>query len=124
MRGAIVHHFEEDEPMSTRLSLTVVASIVLGCLILGLFFGQPATGQQAPAAAPLVKWEYKVFYGDPIGQPVGSIIDPSKTEEEFNKLGLEGWEYAGSIAQPFTENNRGVAKIAARVVHTFRRVKR
>jgi hypothetical protein len=61
------------------LTLATVAVAVWAVALLGLP-GSPALAQDKPAAG--VRWEYK-------------ITPDSLTQEEFNRLGGEGWEWAG-----------------------------
>jgi hypothetical protein len=44
--------------MSTRTSLVIAASIVVGCICLGLLTSQPSSGQQpAPQAQPVGRFQ-------------------------------------------------------------------
>ncbi len=65
---------------TVAVAVWAVASLVLP--------GSPAPAQDKPAAG--VRWEYK-------------ITSDSLTREEFNRLGGEGWEWAGHRGGVYTE---------------------
>ena len=61
------------------LALTTVAVAVCAVALLGLP-GSPAPAQDKPVVG--VRWEYK-------------ITPDGLSQDEFNRLGGEGWEWAG-----------------------------
>ena len=66
-----------------------ISAAVVGVALLLLFASfsrQPVSGQEKPAPA-VQKWEYKL-----VGKALGPDFRQNESEDEFNKLGAEGWE--------------------------------
>jgi hypothetical protein len=79
--------------MNTRQSWIIGTAIVLGCLILGLFFGQPATGQKKEK--PVTPGRYQVGGGV---QPV--VIDTVTGQTwQYSPRGIARWFDLGSPVQ-------------------------
>jgi len=58
--------------MNKRAALTLSVSLVVGCLILGVFFGQPSSGQP-PAAPAKPASSYRAV---PVGNYI-VVLDPA-----------------------------------------------
>jgi hypothetical protein len=75
--------------MNTRQSWVLGAAIVLGCLILGLFFGQPAPGQKKEN--PVTPGRYQVLNLDKT-----VVVTDTATGKTWSYDGDKRWTDMGS----------------------------
>jgi len=74
--------------MNRSILGALLASVILCAAI--LWYSVPNQSVNAQPAAKAQQWEYK-FAGEL------KELKAEKIEEQFNKLGSDGWEYVGDI---------------------------